>query len=56
MTTSFGGTDAETRQGIAAVGFAVDRGALHREFPDVVFHDFESWAKRQDWSVFLESA
>src|SRR5882757_2016232 len=33
------------------VGFAVDRAALRREFPDVVFHDFESWAKTQDWSV-----
>jgi uncharacterized protein YbjT (DUF2867 family) len=26
------------------VGFAVDRAALRREFPDVAFHDFESWA------------
>jgi uncharacterized protein YbjT (DUF2867 family) len=33
------------------VGFAVDRDALRREFPDVAFHDFESWAKTQDWSV-----
>ena len=33
------------------VGFAVDRAALRREFPDVVFHDFESWAKTQDWSA-----
>jgi uncharacterized protein YbjT (DUF2867 family) len=33
------------------VGFAVDRAALRREFPDVAFHDFESWAKTQDWSV-----
>ena len=32
------------------VGFAVDRAALRREFPDVAFHDFESWAKTQDWS------
>jgi uncharacterized protein YbjT (DUF2867 family) len=24
------------------VGYAVDRAALHREFPDVAFHDFES--------------
>jgi uncharacterized protein YbjT (DUF2867 family) len=27
------------------VGFKVDRAALRREFPDIVFHDFESWAK-----------
>jgi uncharacterized protein YbjT (DUF2867 family) len=35
------------------VGFAVDRAALRREFPDVAFHDFESWAKTQDWSALL---
>jgi NmrA-like family len=33
------------------VGFTVDRAALCREFPDVAFHDFESWAKTQDWSA-----
>jgi hypothetical protein len=33
------------------VGYAVDRAALRREFPDVAFHDFESWAKTQDWSA-----
>src|ERR1700746_30848 len=33
------------------VGYTVDRAALRREFPDVAFHDFESWAKTQDWSV-----
>jgi uncharacterized protein YbjT (DUF2867 family) len=33
------------------VGFKVDRAALRREFPGVTFHDFESWAKTQDWSV-----
>jgi uncharacterized protein YbjT (DUF2867 family) len=38
------------------VGFAVDRAALRREFPDVAFHDFESWAARQDWKRLLESA
>src|SRR5262249_45674388 len=26
------------------VGYTVDRAALRREFPDVAFHDFESWA------------
>ena len=35
------------------VGFAVDRAALRREFPDVAFHDFESWAKTQDWNALL---
>jgi uncharacterized protein YbjT (DUF2867 family) len=38
------------------VGFAVDRAALRREFPDLAFHDFESWAKTQDWSALLRSA
>jgi len=38
------------------VGYAVDRPALHREFPDVAFHDFESWAKTQDWNTLLQNA
>jgi uncharacterized protein YbjT (DUF2867 family) len=33
------------------VGFAVDRAELRHEFPDIAFHDFESWAKKQDWSA-----
>jgi uncharacterized protein YbjT (DUF2867 family) len=33
------------------VGYTVDRAALRREFPDVAFHDFESWAKEQDWDA-----
>ena len=35
------------------VGFAVDRAALPGEFPDVAFRDFESWAKKQNWSALL---
>jgi uncharacterized protein YbjT (DUF2867 family) len=35
------------------VGFTVDRAALRREFPEVAFHDFESWAKTQDWNALL---
>ena len=38
------------------VGFTVDRTALRREFPDVAFHDFESWAKGQDWNALRQSA
>lgn len=38
------------------VGFSVDRAALHREFPDVAFHNFESWAKTQDWNALLKAA
>jgi uncharacterized protein YbjT (DUF2867 family) len=38
------------------VGYTVDRAALRREFPDVTFHDFESWAKTQDWNTLLQAA
>jgi uncharacterized protein YbjT (DUF2867 family) len=38
------------------VGFSVDRAALRREFPGVAFHDFESWAKTQNWNALLQSA
>ena len=35
------------------VGYTFDRAALRREFPDLAFHDFESWAKAQDWNTLL---
>ena len=35
------------------VGYTADRATLHREFPDVAFHGFESWAKAQDWKALL---
>jgi uncharacterized protein YbjT (DUF2867 family) len=38
------------------VGYTVDRAALRHEFPDVAFHDFESWSKTQDWNALLQSA
>jgi uncharacterized protein YbjT (DUF2867 family) len=38
------------------VGYTVDRAALRLEFPDIAFHDFESWAKTQDWGALLEGA
>jgi uncharacterized protein YbjT (DUF2867 family) len=38
------------------VGYAVDRDSLRREFPDVAFHDFESWAKTHDWKKLLQDA
>src|SRR6266853_1505799 len=41
---------------LGRVGYTVDRAALSREFPDVAFHDFESWAKLQDWNALLQSA
>ncbi|WP_457582019.1 hypothetical protein [Ensifer canadensis] len=36
------------------VGFTFDRAALRREFPDVAFHDFQSWAMAQDWNTVLQ--
>jgi uncharacterized protein YbjT (DUF2867 family) len=38
------------------VGYTVDRAGLRREFPDIAFHDFETWAKTQDWNALLQSA
>ena len=38
------------------VGYTFDRAALRREFPEVPFHDFESWAKAQGWKTLLQSA
>jgi uncharacterized protein YbjT (DUF2867 family) len=38
-----------------ASGFNVDRAPIRREFPDVTFHNFESWAKMQDWAAILRS-
>jgi uncharacterized protein YbjT (DUF2867 family) len=38
------------------VGYTVDRTTLRREFPDVAFHDFESWARGQSWSALLQEA
>ncbi|HXN30786.1 MAG TPA: NmrA/HSCARG family protein [Polyangiaceae bacterium] len=38
------------------VGYTVDRAALRREFPDVAFHDFEFWARAQDWNTLLHGA
>jgi len=38
------------------VGYTADLAALRRDFPDVPFHTFESWAKQQDWKSLLRSA
>jgi len=37
------------------VGYKVDRTSLRREFPDIAFHGFESWAKAQNWDAILQS-
>jgi hypothetical protein len=33
------------------VGYDVPIGTLRREFPEVGWHTFEDWAKKQDWSA-----
>jgi uncharacterized protein YbjT (DUF2867 family) len=38
------------------VGFTVDRAALRGEFPDLAIHDFESWARAQNWKTLFQSA
>jgi uncharacterized protein YbjT (DUF2867 family) len=32
-------------------GYAADIKSLRRDFPEVTWHTFEEWARRQDWSV-----
>jgi uncharacterized protein YbjT (DUF2867 family) len=48
-----GEDNAKMAEWFDRVGYTVDRPALRREFPDVAFHDFESWAKAQDWNALL---
>ena len=35
------------------VGYTADMAALKKEFPEVHWHSFESWAKAQDWKTML---
>ena len=32
-------------------GYAADIKSLRRDFPEVTWHTFEEWARKQDWSV-----
>ncbi len=36
-------------------GYAADINGLRRDFPEVMWHDFEEWARKQDWSVLDQS-
>lgn len=47
---------AKMYEWFSRVGYTVDLAALRREFSDVVFHDFEAWAKIQDWKTLLGDA
>lgn len=37
-------------------GYSVDRPALQRQFPDIHFHNFESWAKQQGLGALAQNA
>jgi uncharacterized protein YbjT (DUF2867 family) len=47
---------AKMSEWLDRVGYTANPAALRREFPDVAFHDFESWVKTQDWKALLQSA
>ena len=32
-------------------GYAADIKSLRRDFPEVKWHTFEEWARKQNWSV-----
>jgi uncharacterized protein YbjT (DUF2867 family) len=36
-------------------GYAADIKSLRHDFPEVTWHDFEEWARKQDWSVLDRS-
>jgi uncharacterized protein YbjT (DUF2867 family) len=38
------------------VGYSVDLAKLRREFTDVEFHDFGTWAREQDWKALFKEA
>lgn len=38
------------------VGYSIDIAALHKEYPEIKWHTFESWAKQQDWTSILKMA
>jgi uncharacterized protein YbjT (DUF2867 family) len=36
-----------------STGYAIDRAALKRDFPEVPWLSFEQWAEKQDWKALL---
>jgi uncharacterized protein YbjT (DUF2867 family) len=38
-----------------STGYAADIKNLRRDFPEVTWHAFEQWARKQDWSVLDQS-
>ncbi|HEY3376288.1 MAG TPA: NmrA/HSCARG family protein [Armatimonadota bacterium] len=39
----------------ARVGYNVDIPALHRAYPEIAWHSYESWVREQDWQAILGS-
>lgn len=37
-------------------GYQVDIGGLQRTYPQIAWHDFETWAAEQDWPALLAAA
>ena len=37
------------------VGYHVDVVALHRRYPEIVWHTYEAWARLQDWKIILST-
>ena len=37
------------------VGYRVDAAALHRQYPEIVWHTYEAWARLQDWKMILST-
>ena len=51
------GDDAATMyEWFDRVGYTVDLPALRGDFPDIVFHDFESWLRTQDLHALVRGA
>ena len=38
-----------------STGYAADIENLRRDFPEVKWHTFEEWARKQDWSILDQS-
>ncbi len=38
-----------------STGYAADMKNLRRDFPEVKWHTFEEWARKQDWSILDQS-
>ena len=37
-------------------GYSTNIAALHRDFPEVAWHDFKNWAQAQDWETIIKTS